>query len=210
MVAVRFAVEAALRRHLAIPQTRDRRYNIKLHHYPSHNSLDRFRISVGTVRMANALARARYNASINPQLNPSINPKAKAAINPTFNPWINPGRNSAINPNFTKSLNPLLTASLNPISNSLLNPKQTRKFSGLRRLTPDAELHGYVVRTSNKAVLLLFDRDLKWTAYAVDNSQGGYNVFRLEGIWQGYVLKNQAGGWNEFNLEGDWTGLIAA
>jgi hypothetical protein len=43
----------------------------------------------------------------------------------------------------------------------------------------------------------------------VDNSQGGYNVFDLEGNWQGYVLKNQAGGWNEFNLEGDWTGFIA-
>jgi hypothetical protein len=30
---VQFDVEADLRRHLAIPQTRDRRYNIKLHHY---------------------------------------------------------------------------------------------------------------------------------------------------------------------------------
>ena len=29
-----FDVEAALRRHLAIPQTRDRRYRIKLTHYP--------------------------------------------------------------------------------------------------------------------------------------------------------------------------------
>jgi len=29
-----FDVEAALRRHLAIPQTRDRRYSIKLTQYP--------------------------------------------------------------------------------------------------------------------------------------------------------------------------------
>jgi hypothetical protein len=38
LVAVQFDVEAALRRHLAIPQTRDRRYNIKLYHYLSFSS----------------------------------------------------------------------------------------------------------------------------------------------------------------------------
>jgi hypothetical protein len=70
-------------------------------------------------------------------------------------------------------------------------------------------LTGYVVRTSNKAVLLLFDKELNWTAYAVDNGREGYNVFDLEGNWKGYVLKNQAGGLNEFNLAGDWTGFIA-
>ena len=69
---------------------------------------------------------------------------------------------------------------------------------------------GYIVRTSNKAVLLLFDKDLNWTAHAVDNSGEGYNVFDLEGNWKGYVLKKQAGGWNEFNLEGDWTGFITS
>jgi hypothetical protein len=36
---VQFDVEAALRRHLAIPQTRDRRYNIKLCQYRGSNSL---------------------------------------------------------------------------------------------------------------------------------------------------------------------------
>jgi len=107
-------------------------------------------------------------------------------------------------------LNPLLTDSLNPTCNPLLDPKQTQKFSGLCRLTPDSELTGYIVRTRNKAVLLLFDKDLNWTAYAVDNSREGYNVFDLEGNWKGYVLKNQAGGWNEFDLEGDWTGFITS
>jgi len=92
----------------------------------------------------------------------------------------------------------------------LLDPKQTQKFSGLCRLTPDSELMGYIVRTRNKAVLLLFDKDLNWTAYAVDNSREGYNVFDLEGNWKGYALKNQAGGWNEFDLEGDWTGFITS
>jgi hypothetical protein len=92
----------------------------------------------------------------------------------------------------------------------LLDPKLTHKFSGLRRLTPEAELAGYVVRTRSKAVLLFFDKDLNWTSYAVDNSRDGYNVFDLEGIWKGYVLKNRARGWNEFNLEGDWLGMIAA
>ena len=65
------------------------------------------------------------------------------------------------------------------------------------------------MRTSHKAVLLFFDKDLNWTSYLVDNSRQGYNVFDLEGTWQGYVLKNQARGWNEFNLEGDWLGFIA-
>lgn len=102
--------------------------------------------------MSNPLARARHNASINPQLNPSINPGVNAALNPIFNPWINPERNTRINPKFNQSSNPLLTPSLNPARNCLLDPKQTRKFSGLYRLTPDSELMGYVVRTSNKAV----------------------------------------------------------
>jgi len=35
-----FDVEAALRRHLAMPQTRDRRYGIKLTHYPGHRLID--------------------------------------------------------------------------------------------------------------------------------------------------------------------------
>jgi hypothetical protein len=39
-VAVQFDVEAALRRHVAIPQTRDRRYNIKLYQYPAAVLLD--------------------------------------------------------------------------------------------------------------------------------------------------------------------------
>jgi hypothetical protein len=34
LVVGQFDVEAALRRHVAIPQTRDRRYSIKLTHYP--------------------------------------------------------------------------------------------------------------------------------------------------------------------------------
>jgi hypothetical protein len=92
----------------------------------------------------------------------------------------------------------------------LLDPRQTQKFSGLYRLTPDSELLGYIVRTKNRAVLLLFDKDLNWTDYAVDNGREGYNVFDLEGSWKAYMLKNQAGGWNEFNLEGEWTGFIAA
>ena len=107
-------------------------------------------------------------------------------------------------------MNPLLTPSLSPARNCLLDPKQTRKFSGLYRLTPDSELMGYVVRTSNKALLLFFDKEFNWIAYAVDNSREGYNVFDLEGNWKGYALKNRAGGWNEFNLEGDWTGFIAS
>jgi hypothetical protein len=107
-------------------------------------------------------------------------------------------------------LNPILAASLSPTSNPLLDPKQTSKFSGLYRLTPDSELIGYIVRTTNKAVLLLFDKNLNWTAFAVDNSRAGYNVFDLEGSWKGYVLKNQAGGFNEFDLEGEWTGFITS
>ena len=161
------------------------------------------------VLVPNPLARTKYSASINPQFNPSINPKVNAAINPKFNPWINPERNTRISPKFNQSLNPILAASLNPTCNPLLDPKQTSKFSGLYRLTPDSELIGYIVRPSTKKVLLLFDKDLNWTAYAVDNAVEGYNVFDLEGNWKGYVLKNQAGGWNEFNLEGDWTGFIA-
>jgi hypothetical protein len=34
------AVEAALRRHLAIPQTRDRRHNSKLYHHLPFGALD--------------------------------------------------------------------------------------------------------------------------------------------------------------------------
>jgi hypothetical protein len=159
--------------------------------------------------MPNPLSRAKHNASINPQYNPSINPKITAAINPNFNPWINPNRNSRIHPGFNQALNPLVTASLNPTRNWRLDLKLTHKYSGLRRLNPEADLVGYVVLTSHKAVLLFFDKDLNWTSYIVDNSQQGYNVFDLEGTWQGYVLKNQARGWNEFNLQGDWLGFIA-
>jgi hypothetical protein len=39
-VVVQFDVKAALRRHLAIPQTRDRRHNIKLHRYRELSDLD--------------------------------------------------------------------------------------------------------------------------------------------------------------------------
>ncbi len=55
------------------------------------------------------------------------------------------------------------------------------------------------MRTDNKAVLLLFDKDLEWTSFAVDNTQQGYNVFDPEGNRKGYLLKNAAGGLNEFN-----------
>ena len=161
-----------------------------------------------TATMPFGLSRTRYNASLNPQFNPSINPKVNASINPKFNPWIHPERNTRIHPKFNRSLNPLFTLPLNPTYNPSLDPKQTLKFSGLCRLSPDAELIGYIVRTSNKDVLLLFDKDLNWTAYAVDNSRQGYNLFDLEGNWIGYALKNQAGGWNEFNLEGDWIGFF--
>ena len=176
---------------------------------PHHYLLDSFTIPAPDFPMPNPLSRAKHNASINPEFNPSINPKLNARINPNFNPWVNPLRNFRINPNFNQTLNPVITVSLNPTSNCLLDPKRSRKFSGLRRLTPDAELFGYIVRTSNKAVLLLFDRELNWTAYAVNNSREGYNIFNLEGKWTGYTLKNQAGGWNEYNLEGDWIGFIA-
>jgi hypothetical protein len=162
-----------------------------------------------TAAMPSGHARVSYNALLNPQFNPSINPRANASINPKFNPWIHPERNTRISPKFNRSLNPLFTASLNPTCNPSLDPKRTLKFSGLCRLTPDAELIGYIVRTCNKAVLLLFDKDLNWTAYAVDNTREGYNIFDLEGNWKGYALKNHAGGWNEFNLEGDWTGFVA-
>jgi hypothetical protein len=37
-----FDVEAALCRHVAIPQTRDRRYNFKLRRYPRSELLDFF------------------------------------------------------------------------------------------------------------------------------------------------------------------------
>ena len=164
--------------------------------------------AAGSIPIPSPLARAKYNASINPQFNPSINPKSNASLNPKFNPWLNPERNTRISPKFNQSLNPLVTPFLNPTCNPLLDPKQTLRFSGLCRLSPDSDLVGYVVRTSNKAVLLLFDKELNWTAYAVDNGCEGYNLFDVEGNWKGYVLKNQAGGLNEFNLEGDWTGFI--
>ena len=78
----------------------------------------------------------------------------------------------------------------------------------MRRWTPDSELIGYIVNTHTKAVLLLFDKNLEWTAFAVDNKREGYNLFDLVGDWNGYLLKNAAGGLNEFNLEGDWVAFI--
>ena len=115
-------------------------------------------------------ARVKFNPNINPLFNPNINPKANASLNPLFNPWINPQGNGLINPKFNRSLDPLFTPSLNPRANALLDPKQTSKFSGLRRWTPDSELSGYIVNTHNKAVLLLFDQNLEWTAFAVDTT----------------------------------------
>ena len=41
LAAGQFDVEAALRRHLAIPQTRDRRYDTKLIHYPNFLPIDK-------------------------------------------------------------------------------------------------------------------------------------------------------------------------
>jgi hypothetical protein len=162
----------------------------------------------GRMPMPNPRADPKSNASINPRFNPSINPKVNASLNPRFNPWINPDRNTKISPKYNPQLDPKTTASLNPASNPLLDPKHTGKFSGLRRLTPDGELLGYIVKTDNKAVLLLFDRNLQWASFAVDNGQQGYNVFGPEGSWKGYLLKNAAGGLNEFDLEGDWLGFI--
>jgi hypothetical protein len=90
----------------------------------------------------------------------------------------------------------------------LLDPNQTSKYSGLCRWSPESELTGYVVNTPNKAVLLLFDKDLEWTEFAVDNQRQGYNLFDLSEEWKGYLLKNAMGGLNEFNLAGDWVAFI--
>jgi len=125
-------------------------------------------------------ARVRFNSNINPGFNPNINPKANASLNPRFNPWINPERNGQINPKFNRSLYPLFTPLLNPTANAALDPKQTSHYSGLRRWTPDSELIGYIVNTPNKARLLLFDQNLEWSAFAVDNQRQGYNIFDLE------------------------------
>jgi hypothetical protein len=105
-------------------------------------------------------------------------------------------------------MNPQFTPYLNPNYNSALDLGKTMRFSGLYRWTPDGEVQGYVVHTGNKAVFLLFDEDLRWVAYAVDNGRQGYNLFCPEGEWKGYLLKNAAGGLNEFTLEGEWVALI--
>ena len=70
------------------------------------------------------------------------------------------------------------------------------------------ELLGYIVNTPNKAVLLLFDHNLEWAAFAVDNRRRGYNVFDPAGAWKGYFLQNAAGGFNEYNLEGEWMAFM--
>jgi hypothetical protein len=160
------------------------------------------------IAMPDPPARVKFDSNINPAFNPNINPKANAALNPMFNCWINPQRNSRISPKTNRSLDPLVTTSLNPTANSSLDPKHTSKYSGLRRWTPEAELIGYIVNTHNKAVLLLFDKDLEWTAYAIDNMRQGYNIFDRGGDWKGYILKNAAGGLNEFNLDADWVAFI--
>ena len=90
----------------------------------------------------------------------------------------------------------------------MLDPRQSSKYSGLCRWAPDSELAGYIVNTPNKAVLLVFDRDLEWTAFAVDNQRQGYNIFDLAEEWTGYLLRNALGSLNEFNLAGDWVALI--
>ena len=128
--------------------------------------------------------RAKFNPNINPLFNPSINPKSNAALNPVYSSGINPQRNPRISPKFNRSLDPLTNAALSPTANASINPKETSRFSGLCRWTPDAELVGYIGNTPNKAVLLLFDVDLEWKAYAVDNLARGYNVFDLEGEWE--------------------------
>ena len=160
------------------------------------------------IPMPKALSRAKYDSRINPQFNPSINPKVNASLNPQINPHINPQRNTHISPVFNPSLDPLVTASLNPNLEVSLDPKKAGKFSGLSRFTPDGVLAGYIVRTPNPAVLLLFDQEMTWVAYAVDNRQQGYNTFDLNGNWAGYILKNAAKGFNEFDLRGEWTGFI--
>ena len=78
----------------------------------------------------------------------------------------------------------------------------------MRRWTPAAEFVGYVLNTPNRAVILLFDQNFEWTAFAVDNQRQGFNVFNLAGEWKGYLVKIAAGGLNEFNLEGDWVAFI--
>jgi hypothetical protein len=142
-------------------------------------------------------ARSRFNSNINPAFNPKINPKATASLNPRFSPWLNPLQNGRISPRFNHSLNPIYSPMLNPTTNALLDPRQTSKYSGLRRWSPDGELAGFVVGTSNKAVLLLFDQEIEWTSFAVDNQRQGYNVFDLHDEWIGYWVRNALGGLNE-------------
>ena len=125
-----------------------------------------------------------------------------------FNSSINPLRNNRSARNsivpWTRSSSPHSIPP--PTLCSTLNKPDT--YSGLRRWTPDLELIGYIVNTQNKAVLLLFDQNLEWIAFAVDNHRQGYNIFDLTGEWKGYLLKNAAGGLNEFNLEGEWVAFI--
>ena len=96
---------------------------------------------------------------------------------------------------------------MNPRINSTLNPRINSSYGGPFTYDLDLRQTSIIVRASDN-VLLRFSSNLDFEGICALDQSGGYAVFDLQNDWIEHWVDDGQGGFVRFALDGEWIGFV--